>query len=198
METFIENMEQITIPEQRKVQTVVVKTREEAERIKAEIDSGQITMYQAAQNYSIDPTAKSNLGELGWVSQGTGFEGLDEFTFNLEPDVVGGPLETPAGWQLMKVLDVNDAQFEYFDDPLTRKLVYRLYIKNRFNDYVQDLRLNHFKVAVYEDELNRLFQKEADYIAELTKKAKQKGSVTDKRIEEMQKWIAPPALPTQQ
>jgi peptidyl-prolyl cis-trans isomerase C len=196
METFIENMEQISKPEQRKIQTVVVKTREEAERIKQEIDSGKITMYQAAQNYSIDPTAKNNLGELGWVSQGTGFEGLDEFTFNLEPEVVGGPVETPAGWQLMKVLDVNDAQFQSLEDPQARKHTYRLYIKNRFDDYVVDLRKNHFKVAVFEDELNRQFQKEADYIAELTEKAKQKDSVTGKRIEEMQKWIEPPAVPT--
>ena len=48
---------------------VVVKTREEAETIKADIESGKITMFQAAQQYSIDPDAKHTLGELGWVSQ---------------------------------------------------------------------------------------------------------------------------------
>ena len=67
-------------------------------------------------------------------------------------------------------------------------------MKNKFNDYVIDLRKNHFQVAVYQDELNRQFQKEADYIAALNVKAKEKGSITEQRMEDMQKYIiAPPA-----
>ena len=85
------------------------------------------------------------------------------------------------------------ALFQNFDDPQTRNLTLRLYMKNKFNDYVVDLRNNHFKVAVYDDELNRQFQEEADYIAALTIKAKQQDSVTKQRVEEMQKWITPAA-----
>ena len=189
--TFVDNMDKISVPEARKVQTVVVKTREEAESIKADIDSGKITMFQAAQEYSLDPNAKHTLGDLGWVSQGTGFDELDDFTFNLEPEVIGGPVESPAGWHLVKVLDVNDAQYQNFDDPQVHKLTLRLYMQKRFNDYVVDLRKNHFKVAVYEDELNKHFQKEADFIAGLSLKAKEQGSITEQRLEGMQKWITP-------
>lgn len=189
--TFVDNMDKISVPESRKVQTVVVATREEAESIKADIEGGKITMFKAAQDYSLDPNAKSTLGELGWVSQGTGFDELDDFTFNLEPETIGGPVKTPAGWQLVKVLDVNDAQYQNFDDPQTRKLTLRLHMQKKFNDYVVDLRKNHFEVAVYDDELNKHFQKEADYIAELTVKAKQQDSVTEQRLESMQKWITP-------
>jgi parvulin-like peptidyl-prolyl isomerase len=191
---FVENMDKISVPETRKVQMVVVKTKEEAESIKAEIDSGKITMFQAAQQYSIDPNAKRTLGEMGWVSQGTGFKELDDFTFNHELEVVSEPVESPAGWHLIKILDVNDAQFENFDDPQVSQLALRLYMKQKFNDYVIDLRKNQFEVAVYQDELNRQFQKEADYIAALNLKAKEKGSVTEQRMEDMQKYIiAPPA-----
>lgn len=191
---FVDNMDKISVPEARKVQMVVVKTREEADMIKAEIDSGKITMFQAAQQYSIDPNAKRTLGEMGWVSQGTGFDELDDFTFNLEPDVVSNPVESPTGWHLVKVLDVNDAQYQNFDDPQVSRLTLRLYMKKKFNDYVIDLRKNQFEVAVYQDELNRQFQKEADYIAALNIKAKEKGSITEQRMEDMQKYIvAPPA-----
>ncbi len=172
---------------------VVVKTREEAESIKAEIDSGKITMFQAAQLYSLDPNAKSTLGEMGWVSQGTGFDELDNFTFNLEPEVVSDPVESPAGWHLVKVLDVKDAQYQNFDDPQVSRLTLRMYMKNKFNDYVIDLRKNQFAVAVYQDELNRHFQKEADYIAALTVKSREQGSITEQRTQEMQKWITPAA-----
>ena len=192
---FVDNMDKISVPEARKVQMVVVATKEEAESIKADIDSGKITMFKAAQDYSLDPNAKSTLGDMGWVSHGTGFKELDDFTFNLEPEVVSEPVESPAGWHLVKVLDVNDALLQDFDDPQTRQATLRLYMQKKFNDYVVDLRKNQFEVAVYQDELNRQFQKEADYIAALNLKAKEKGSITEQRMEEMQKYIAPPPPP---
>ena len=91
------------------------------------------------------------------------------------------------------MLDVNDALYQDFDDPQVQKLTLRLYMQNKFNDYVKDLRINHFDVAVYEDELNRNFQNEADYVAELTVKAKQQDSVTEQRLQDLQKWITPAA-----
>ena len=42
---YVDNMDKFIVPEARKVQMVVVKTREEAESIKAQIDKGEITMY---------------------------------------------------------------------------------------------------------------------------------------------------------
>ena len=192
---FVDNMDKISVPEARKVQMVVLKTKEEAESVKTKIDKGEITMFQAARDYSIDPAAKRTLGEMGWVSQGTGFAELDEFTFHLEPDVVGGPIESPAGWHLVKVLDVVDAQFQNFDEPRTRDLTLRNYMKDKFNDYVVDLRKNHFEVAIYNEELNENFQKEADYIAQLSQQAQQQGSVTEQRQKDLQKWIT---LPPQQ
>ena len=190
---FVDNMDRVSVPEVRKVQMVVVASKEEAQTIKADIDSGKITMFQAAQQYSLDPNAKRTLGEMGWVSQGTGFAELDEFTFNLEPETIGGPVESPAGWHLVKVLDVNDAQYQDFDEPQTRRLTLRLYMQKKFNDYVVDLRQNQFDVAVYDSELNKHFQKEADFIAELNVKARQQDSVTQQRVEELQKYITPPA-----
>ncbi len=192
---FVDNMDKISVPEARKVQMVVVATKEEAESIKADIDSGKITMFKAAQDYSLDPNAKSTLGDMGWVSQGTGFAELDDFTFNLEPEVVSEPVESPAGWHLVKVLDVKDAQLQDFDEPQTRQAALRLYMQKKFNDYVVDLRKNQFEVAVYDQELNKHFQKEADFIAELTVKSRQKDSITQQRMEEMQKYMAPPPPP---
>ena len=186
---YMDNIEHLVVPESRKVQMVVVATKEEAEDIKQRIENGEITIYQAAQQYSIDPNAKRTLGEMGWVKHGTGFPGLDEFTFNLEPDVISGPVESPAGWHLVKVLDVIDAQYDNIDDPKTRQLTRRRYLQEKFNAYVVDLRKNHFKVAVYEDELTRNFQKEADFIAELNEQAKQKGSVTEQRQKELEEWM---------
>ena len=189
---YMDHVDSISTAESRKVQMVVVASKDEAEDIKAQIDAGEITLFQAAQQFSLDPNAKHTLGDMGWVNQGTGFKELDDFTFSLEPDVVGGPVESPAGWHLVKVLDVLDARYENIDNAETRTRTQRMYLKEKLNNYVIDLRKNSYEVVVYEDELTRQFQKEADFIAELTKKAAQPGSVSEERLKDMQKWIVPP------
>ena len=188
---YMDNIDHLVVPESRKVQMVVVATKEEAEDIKQRIEDGEITIYQAAQQYSIDPNAKRTLGEMGWVKHGTGFPELDDFTFNLEPDTIGGPVESPAGWHLVKVLDVMDAQYANIDDPETHQLTLHRYMQEKFNNYVVGLRKNDFKVVVYQDELTRNFQKEADMIAELNMKARQEGSITEQRQKDLQKWLGP-------
>jgi hypothetical protein len=64
-------------------------------------------------------------------------------------------------------------------------------MQEKFNNYVVDLRKNDFKVAVYQDELTRNFQREVDMIAELNKKAKQEGSITEQRQKDLQKYLEP-------
>lgn len=190
-EYFIAHREQITVPERRKVQMVVLATKAEAEAVKKKIDAGELTMFQAAMDYSIDPNAKQTLGEMGWVTRGTGFKELDDFTFFQDPEVVGGPVESPAGWHLVKVLDVQDAQYQYFEEPEARRKAQRMYMREKMDAYVIELRKNRFVVSVDDDALARHFQEEAEYIAGLQEKAAEEGSVTQQRQEELQKWIQP-------
>lgn len=189
---YSDNMKMIVIPAARKVQRVVVKTREEADAIKAKIDAGELTMSEATQQYSIDPAAKQNMGDLGWVKQGAGVDGLDDFIFSAEPGVVAGPVESPAGWQLVKVLEVSDAQFDNYDDDLTQNRTLMAYMQGKFTDYVADLRNNRFKVVVDEDKLNRQFQKQADDIAALNKKDEEKSDAPAQPAEKSHQWMVQP------
>jgi parvulin-like peptidyl-prolyl isomerase len=186
---FEANKDRISVPEMRKVQMVVLKTQAEADDIKQRIDAGELTIFQAAMEYSIDPSAKQTLGDMGWVAHGSGFPELDELTFFLEPEVLGGPVESPAGWHLVKVLDVQDAQLINLGEPQTRRMTLRLYMGEKLDNYVIELRKNKFKVAVYEDELARQFKREAEFIAGLTEKAAKEGSVTSEREEDLKKWM---------
>jgi parvulin-like peptidyl-prolyl isomerase len=190
---FAENKDRLTVPEARKIQMAVLKTREEAEEIKNKIQSGELTLYQAAKDYSIDPRAPQTLGEMGWVTKGTGFPELDKLTFSLGPDEIGGPVESPAGWHLVKVLDIREVQFDDIADENTRKLTRRTILQEKLNQYVVNLRRNDFKVVVYEDRLKQLAKEEAEWIAGLEKKAQQPGSLTQKRTEGYQKLLKEPA-----
>ena len=190
---YVDHMDEIVVPEQRKLQMIVLGTKEEAEKVKMMIDNGEITIYQAAKEYSIGPSAKVTLGEMGWVSQGTGFMELDDFTFNLEPETISEPVESPAGWHLIKVQDVVDAQMDNFDDPQTKRAALRMYMKDKFNDYVVDLRKNKYDVNVYDEVLAAQFQEDVDLVAELSKKAQEEGSVSEQRKEELEKYLPPTA-----
>jgi hypothetical protein len=188
---FEEHRDSITVREARKVQMVVLNTRDEAEQVKGRIESGEITLYEAARDYSIDPNAKQTLGEMGWVAKGTGFPELDKLTFSLVPEQLSDPVESPAGWHLVMVHDLRDAQFEDIVNEATRNTTRRRYIQEKMNEYVVNLRKNEFPVVVYEDQLDRLFKAEAEWIAALEEKASKSPEETRKRMEEIQKFMKP-------
>lgn len=60
-------------------------------------------------------------------------------------------------------------------------------MKQKLNDYVVQLRTKSFDVAVFDAELQKHFQDEADWIAGLNEKALQEGSITSQRVEGLQK-----------
>jgi parvulin-like peptidyl-prolyl isomerase len=153
----------LVVPARRKVQIVVLKSKEDAEAVKQMVEAGTITMYQAAKEYSILAGADKTLGELGWVSEGTGFPELDELTFSLGPGKIGGPVETPNGWHLVKVQDVEDAKYDDLEDPQTLRMVRRKLLKEKLNDYVVSLREKEFAVEVYDKKLSYHTQKELDW-----------------------------------
>ncbi|MGD2138279.1 MAG: peptidyl-prolyl cis-trans isomerase [Gammaproteobacteria bacterium] len=157
---YKEHRDEITIPEARRIQMVVMTAKEDAEKVKQQIESGEITMYEAAKDYSIDPNAKKTLGEMGWVEHGTGFPELDELAFSLPLNTTGGPVESPAGWHLVKVQEIREAAYTDISQKDTWRMTRRRMIKERMNEYTADLRKNRYKVEVYNDVLNRLMEEE--------------------------------------
>lgn len=160
---YEENRERIMIRQRRKVQIVVLKSKEDAEAVKEMIEAGTLTMYQAAAEHSILPGSKKTLGEIGWVTQGTGFPELDELTFWLGPNEIGGPVETPNGWHLVKVQDMDEAVYADIEDQRNRHMTRRMMIKEQLNAYVVGLREETFRVKVYDDKLSYHMQKEIDW-----------------------------------
>ena len=91
----------------------------------------------------------------------------------------------------MLVQDVKDAVYTDFAELTTRNLVRRRYLDEKLNAYTVELRKNAFSVEVYQANLIRLAQLEADMIGRLTEKAQQPGSVTEERIKELRQYLKP-------
>jgi len=181
------NRDRIAEPEYRKAQMVMLNPEDEANSIKTRVEAGEITMFQAASDYSVAPDAKQNLGELGWIAQGKLKPELDAVVFKLGPAEIGGPVEAGGLWHIVTVQDVRDAENTDLDEARTHKLAKRSYIHDKLNEYVVNLRKNDFEVEVYEDVMLRLAQQEVDMVKQMTEKSEEPGSVTKQRLEEMQK-----------
>ncbi len=164
-EYFEKNKAKIQVPESRKIQMVVLKTKMEADDVKKQIQSGKITIYEAVSRYSIDPNAKLTLGEFGWVAKGSGFPALDRLTFSLKQDELGGPVESPVGWHLVKVLGVRASRLQNIDDKDTWKTTKNMLWRERRDEYVADLRKrNVFPVEVYTQKFQQIVQQEEEKI----------------------------------
>jgi parvulin-like peptidyl-prolyl isomerase len=171
-EYFENNKAKIQVPESRKIQMVVLKTKAQAEDVKKQIQSGKITIYEAVSKYSIDPNAKLTLGEFGWVAKGSGFPELDRLTFSLKPDELGGPVESPVGWHLVKVTGIREPRFQKIDDKDTWKTTKNMLWRERRDHYVADLRTkNVFPVEVYADRFQQIVRQEEEKIRANRKKS---------------------------
>ncbi|MGE5240379.1 MAG: peptidylprolyl isomerase [Bacteroidota bacterium] len=195
-EYFAKNKENIAVPESRKIQMVVLKTKKEADDVKKQITSGKITLFEAASKYSIDPNAKQTLGEFGWVAKGSGFPDLDRLVFSLKPDELGGPVQSPAGWHLVKVLDSRNARFNDIKSDETQKLVRNLLMHERQNEYVTGLRTNNvFPVKVYQETFQRIVRREAEKMEAKRKKADKAEKKAEKAVPAQQSAITGAATP---
>lgn len=161
--------ERTGVPEARRVQVVVLKTREEAEALRQRIQARELTMHEAVAAYSIDPRAKQTWGDLGWLTEGSGSPALQALAFSLAADAVGGPVESPAGWHLVKVTEVRHAALDAVADPGARGHTRRAMMQERLNEYVANLRRSDFEVVVYDDRLRQLAEEEAASLAGLEK-----------------------------
>ncbi|HYQ70983.1 MAG TPA: peptidylprolyl isomerase, partial [Gammaproteobacteria bacterium] len=190
-EWYDTNRDSFLVPEARKLQMVVVRDDQQAKDIKARIDAGEITLFEAARDYSIAADAGRNLGEVGWVNQGELATDLDKAVFMLGPGKISEPVESPAGWHIVKVLEVRDAKNTDFSDEETRKQVRRDYLKKQLDSYTAELRKSQIPVEVYQERLVQLEQQEADMVKALAEKSHEPGSVTEQRIKELNKLVRP-------
>jgi parvulin-like peptidyl-prolyl isomerase len=113
---------------------------------------------------------------MGWVKQGTGFPELDQLTFSLPLNEIGGPVESPGGWHLVKVQEIRKAESTNISEADTWRKTRRMIIQERMNAYTANLRKNRYKVEFYEDVFTRLLEEEAGQVTDQPVAVQQEGS----------------------
>jgi len=112
-----------TVVEQVHLYAIVVKTYEDAEKIRARWEAGE-DFADLAREVSLDEVSGEKGGDLGWLPRGILASGLDEVVFNLIIDDVSEPLVYAADptaeemfYYLLMVTEKADAR-EVDEGPL--------------------------------------------------------------------------------
>ena len=93
---------------------ILVSSKEKANEIRTEIQSGK-SFEEAAKEYSSCPS-KAEGGSLGSFSKGQMVPEFEEVAFNLELGVVSEPVKTQFGFHLIKVEDKEESNSKSFDE----------------------------------------------------------------------------------
>ncbi len=74
---------------------------------------------QLAQQVSTDTSTKDKGGDLGWIPRGIESPQFDQAAFALQPGQTSDPVQTPAGYEIIQVLE-HDPNRPVAPDQLTR------------------------------------------------------------------------------
>jgi parvulin-like peptidyl-prolyl isomerase len=99
---YAKNKANYSVPESRAVRHILVKTKAEADRIRAELVSGGDFAALAKAN-SLDPGSKDQGGKLT-VSKGQTVPPFDKAAFSLETNEVSEPVKTQFGYHIIQPL----------------------------------------------------------------------------------------------
>jgi hypothetical protein len=90
--------------EQVHARLIVVDTREAADGVQAQLQSGA-DFAQLARELSLDEATRENGGDLGWFPRGLIDQELEDVAFSLQPGEIAGPLEIAQGFRFVQVTE---------------------------------------------------------------------------------------------
>jgi len=119
------NREKFSQPKRVKVRHILIKAeaketeasakaRKKAESIREEAVKGK-DFAQLAKQYSEDPGTKKQGGELGYISRGQVIPEIEEAIFSLKVGGISNVIQTPYGFHLFKVDEIQEARVELLE-----------------------------------------------------------------------------------
>lgn len=99
-----------------KVRHILVKTREDGEKIRRDLASRDRTLADLAADHSLDEKTKDQGGDLGWIERGVMPPAFDQAVYSLGFGTVSATVQTPLGWHLIQVEDRKLAADQTLED----------------------------------------------------------------------------------
>ncbi len=146
---YLNNTALYQLRERARFSIILVKDRALAEEILKKSRAGT-DFASLAMAHSVDST-KMRGGNLGFMEKGQMGAGFDQAAFALKPGEVSGLLETPNGFQIIKMTEYQPAKSRSFEE--VKESIRRTLLANKekqaVGDYIAKLRASS-KVQVQE------------------------------------------------
>jgi peptidyl-prolyl cis-trans isomerase C len=151
---YAEHPTEFDEPERVRVLQVVVKTQEEAARVRDEIRRAPQKFGDVARRASISPEGR-NGGDLGYFGRGAGMPEVFDACFRLPLNTVSEVVPSPYGFHVFKVVDRKPASRRPFAEagPEIRQKLLRESRARAQEEYLTSLR-DKAKVQIDEDALS--------------------------------------------
>ena len=137
---YDENKEKFVSEDTVNASHILVDTKEKAQEILEQINSGSISFEDAARKYSSCPSAE-NAGGLGEFSRGQMVPEFDNAVFAMNEGEISGPVQTQFGFHLIKLNSKNSAKAIDFND---------------IKEQVKDILLKEKQQKAYQSKINQL------------------------------------------
>jgi foldase protein PrsA len=152
---YEENKAQYSQPESREVRHILVKSRQQALDLAAQLKAGA-DFGELAKKFSEDTGSKANGGKLT-VSKGQTVAPFDRTAFLLKNDVISGPVKTEFGYHIIQPLaDVKPAKVT----PLKE-------VKESIRQQLQQTKKNE-AMTKWVDELKKEYEDDVSYAVGFT------------------------------
>lgn len=112
---YDENLESLKTPEQIRASHILVKTKEEAETVLADLKNGG-DFAAIAKEKSQDPGSKELGGDLDFFAKGVMEESFETAAFALKVGELSSVVETSNGFHVIKLTDHKDAATPTLDE----------------------------------------------------------------------------------
>jgi len=141
-------------PEMIRASHILVPSRERAEAIKNELETG-VPFDELARAKSIDPTAQDG-GDIGYFPKGQLMPEFEEACAVLEVGEVSGPVKTKLGYHLIKITDRKEPQLRPLDE-VRKDIISEQYKRKRrekFNSLLKRLN-DKTEIVINEEALEK-------------------------------------------
>lgn len=98
------------------VQQILVKEENEAKEIAKQAKNTSEDFQVLAEKHSVDPNAKNNRGNVGWIQRGMMAPEFTEAAFNGKEGSIVGPVRTAFGYHVIKVIEKQTFKPLEFDE----------------------------------------------------------------------------------
>jgi len=139
-EFYENNKNELITPERVSASHILVETEAEAKEILEALEDGDDFGELAAEK-SIDPSAKTNKGDLGFFQRGQMVPAFEDVAFSLEEGKISDPVKSDFGYHIIKVQEKEEEKILSFDEVKEdiRNVLMEQKRLEKSNAYFQDL-----------------------------------------------------------